>query len=434
MSEASLDPGQTDRSAQIRRATRLFLWVGAAGLASFVVWATVGRLEVASMATGEVVPASQVKAVAHLEGGIVREILVREGDTVAKDQPLIELESIQSGADVGELGLRIVALRADVARLEAESSGRTALALPPELEKEHPELAAQAHAQFASRRQSLSTNLSTQEETIAQRQQAIGEIEARLRNNRNALKLMEEQIGISSELLKDQLTNRLNHLVLLREAQGLKSRIEEDMAAQRRTEAALKEAQSQSTGIRNAYQQDVNDQLGRSHRELDEMSERVKKFTDSLHRTVLRSPVDGLVKTMYVATRGGVVQAGKTVVDIVPLGDRLVVEAKLPVHDIGYVQAGQKAFVRLASQDGARFGHLTGTVVNISPDSIVTDKGAYYKVRLETEGDRFRAGREEYRLYPGTQVTAAIVTGDRTVMEYILQPFMGHMSEALRER
>ncbi|MEO5373557.1 MAG: HlyD family type I secretion periplasmic adaptor subunit [Alphaproteobacteria bacterium] len=416
------------------RGAHLFMTTATIGLGLFAAWAWFSRLDVVSVAVGEVVPASQVKAIQHLEGGIVSEILVREGESVVRDQPLVVLESTTSGADVAEISTRIAALRADVVRLEAEAANQDQITLPEGFRRDHADLADQVLAQFRSRQESYRTNLATQQELVAQRQQAINEIDARLRNSRSTLKLMEEQIKISEELLKDQLTNRLNHLALLREASGLKSRIEEDSAALLRTQAGLKEAQSQLVGIRNTHRQEINDQLTKTHRDLEEMGERQKKFSDNLRRTVLRSPVDGLVKTVYVATRGGVVQAGKTVVDVVPAGDRLVVEAKLPVYDVGYVRAGQMAFVRLASQDASRFGSLHGTVVNVSPDSIVTDKGAYYKVRVETNGDRFRHGREEYQLLPGIQVTANIVTGERSVFDYLTDPLLGRVGEAMRER
>lgn len=434
MAEVAKPPLPEPKRDDGERAAHLFMATASAAIVAFGVWAWYSRLEVVSVAVGEVVPASQVKEIQHLEGGIVSEILVHEGESVVRDQPLIVLESTTSGADVAEVATRINALKADVLRLEAEAANQDRLTVPKDLRDQNPALAEQVVVQFNSRQENYRSSLTTQQELVAQRQQAIHEIDARLRNNRGTLKLMEEQIKISEELLRDQLTSRLTHLNLMRDASNLKGRIEEDSAALLRTQSGMKEAQSQLAGIRLNHQQEINDQLTKSRRELNEMTERVKKFSDNLRRTVLRSPVDGLVKTVHVSTRGGVVQAGKTVVDIVPAGDRLVVEAKLPVYDVGYVAPGQKVFVRLASQDASRFGSLNGTVVNVSPDSIVTEKGAYYKVRVETDGDRFRHGQEEYRMLPGIEVTANIVTGHRTVFDFLADPLVGRIGEAMRER
>ena len=149
----------------------------------------------------------------------------------------------------------------------------------------------------------------------------------------------------------------------------------------------------------------------------------------------MRSPVDGTIKTLYVVTVGGVIRPGDTIVDIVPAGDRLIIEAKLPTQDIGYVALGQAAIIKLASSDAMRFGGLKGNVVNISPDTLLTPEGMpYYKVRIETESDHFQRGQLRYNLFPGMQVVASIQTGKRTVLQYILDPLRGAMSDALQER
>ena len=161
----------------------------------------------------------------------------------------------------------------------------------------------------------------------------------------------------------------------------------------------------------------------------------MRKYEDSFNRTVLRSPVDGTVKALYVFTVGGVVRAGDTVADVVPGEDRLVVEAKLPVQDVGYVHPGQSATVKLASADANRFGNLIGQVVHVSPDALETTDGIpYYRVRIETGRDYFERRSLRYRLVPGVQVLCSIHTGERSVLEYLTDPFLGSMGTALRER
>lgn len=150
---------------------------------------------------------------------------------------------------------------------------------------------------------------------------------------------------------------------------------------------------------------------------------------------MLRAPGDGVIKTMYVATVGGVVKAGGTVADMVPAGDVLVIEAKLPPQDVGHVRRGQTATIKLASADAVRFGNLEGKVTNVSPDSIMTQQGAtFYKVRIETERDYFQQRNLRYDLVPGVQVATSILTGRRTVLEYLLDPLIGGADTALRER
>ncbi|MGE5506393.1 MAG: HlyD family type I secretion periplasmic adaptor subunit [Actinomycetota bacterium] len=414
---------------------QLFVRTGTAMVVGFFLWAGFGRLDVVAHAGGEVTPFSQVKSVQHLEGGIVSEILVREGDRVAHDQPLVVLQGTSTDSQVRELSVRLTALKLDILRLQAEAADAADFTVPAEIERTNPAEAAQAKALFASRRDRFHAQVSAQKQAIAQREQAVAEVGARIRNTANSLKLIDEQVRISEELLKDELTNRYNHLALLREQSALRSRSDEDGAAMRRAEAAIAEAKSQIDAVRHAYEQEVKEHLAASQRDFDEFSQRLRRLTDSQNRTIIRSPVEGVVKTLYVVTQGGVVQAGKTVVDIVPAGDRLIIEAKLPVYDVGHVRIGQHAKIRLASNEGARFGTIDGDVVHVSPDTLVTDRGAaYYRVRIETAADHFANGDQTYRLYPGIQVEASIITGSRTVLQYIMDPFLGYAGRAMQER
>ena len=428
------DPALVEES-EVRAMTHVFLFLCMALVVGFLAWSWLGRLDIVSTASGEVVPSSQAKSVQHLEGGIISEILVREGDEVTKDQPLVVLESTTSGADVKELTVRLTSLRVDLARLEAELVGADEPVFPGDIAAAHPHLVNQAIALFETRRSRLDNQIGAQRELVTQRSQEIKIISARLVNEKESLKLLKEQVAISEDLLKDDLTNRMLHLNLLKDVAELKGRIGEDEAAFPSAVAAHKEAQVRLAGIRDSDQEQVRQDLDEKRRSLDELSSRMSKFEDSLKRTVLRSPVDGVVNTLYVTTVGGVVAPGDTVVDLVPGGDRLVVEAQLPVQDVGYVHPGQTATVQLASADAVRFGNLDGEVVLVSPDTKETADGIpYYKVRIEIERDYFERRSARYRLVPGVAVMCNILTGTRSVMEYILNPFIGGAQSALRER
>jgi len=417
------------------RATHLFFGLCAALVVAFFAWAAIGRLDVVSAALGEVIPSTQVKRIQHLEGGIVREILVREGDQVKRDQPIVALEPVASGADVQELRARTSSLRTEIARLESEAKGLAAPAFPADLARDYPELVAQATAFFNARKSRMESQLASQREEIQQQDRMIEEVSARLRNNRQRLQLLAEQINISEELMKDQLTNRLQHLDLLKEASSLKGKIDEDAAGLERAQAAKKGGLNKLDLVRDAFLEKAREDLEEKRRQLEEFANRLRKYEDSLKRTVLRSPVDGVVKTLYVATLGGVVAPGGTVADVVPEGDRLIVEAKLATQEIGYVHAGQEAVVTLASSDAVRFGQLKGEVILVSPDTIQgADRIPYYKVRIATERDYFERAGARYRLVPGVQVLCSIQTGTRSVLAYLADPFIRSMSTALRER
>ena len=387
------------------------------------------------MALGEVIPSSQVKSIQHLEGGIVREILVREGDAVKQGQPLVNLEPLASGADVEELNARVTSLRAEIARLEAEVQGADAPVYPDDIRRDHPELVKEATAFFNTRVSLARNQLAGQRQQVAQQERKIDEVMARLKNNRHRLTLLSEQIGISEQLLKEKLSNRMQHLNLLKEAAGLKGKIGEDKAALRRITSARKEALNKLGSIRDAFREKAQEDLEKKRRQFEEFSNRLRKYEDSLKRTVLRSPVDGIVKTLYVVTIGGVVGPGATVVDVVPAGDRLIIEAKLPTQDIGYVHPGQTVLVMLASSDAIRFGNLKGEVIQVSPDAIEAADGMpFYKIRIAIEKDFFERRGVIYRLVPGVQVMCSIRTGQRSVLAYLMDPFLGSFQTALRER
>lgn len=415
--------------------THLLFWLCVASCLAFFGWASVSTLDIVSLANGEVIPSSQVKIVQHLEGGIVREISIREGERVKQGQQLIVLEPTQSGADVGEIRVRLLSLRAEIIRLEAEVSGASKPAFDAQLRADNPRMVKQTLARFNSRIKSLQNRLASQRLAVAQRSQEINEISARIRNQKNSLKLIDEQIAISVELLAEDLTNRYNHLDLLKEASNIRGRSEEDAAALLRAKSALKEAESNLAGIRTYFVEDAGQELEAARLSFDELSQREQKFEDNLARTVLRSPVDGIIKTLHVTSVGGVLRPGETVVEIVPVDDRLIIEARLPTQDIGYVQSGQAVLVKLTSADARRFGGLAGKVTTVSPDTLISDDGfPYYRVRIETVSDRFQHGQLQYRLFPGMQVIASIHTGERTVLEYIVGPFLNNMSGALGER
>jgi len=402
---------------------------------AFIAWAALGTLDIVSMATGEVVPSSQVKTVQHLEGGIVNRILVREGDSVKEGQPLVVLEPTSSDADVGELQVRLTSLKVQIARLEAQLNGKDAPDYADELVRQHPILVRQSRERFTIQKRRRESEILKQEKSILQRRHAINEIQQRIKGHRNSLGLLREQVTISEQLLKDNLTNRYKHLDLLKEQGRLNGELQEARAALVSAQASLAETQAGLVALKSVFDDDTKKELDEARLTYDELSQRMRKFEDSLARTTLRSPVNGLVKSIYVATIGGVVKAGEPVVDIVPQGDKLIVEAKLATQDIGFVQNGQLAKVTLASADAQRFGGLEGKVVSVSPDTLLTPEGSpFYKVRIETDFDHFRRGDERYNLFPGMQVIANIHTGNRTVFQYLFQPFIDSMDDAMRER
>ena len=429
-------PTQTTRpSEQTSVSAHMTFFLCGAMVVSFSVWASISTLDIVSMATGEVIPSTQVKTIQHLEGGIIREIHVREGETVTEGQLLMKLEPTASDADVAELQVRLRSLSVDQARLEALTTKAARPVFQDELMKSHPELVRQARTRFNVRRRLHAGEVLRQKQAVAQRKQEITEINTRIRGSQANLKLVNEQIRISNELMKDSLTNRFQHLDLLKESEKLSGSIETDRASLKRAKLALSEAAAELNNVKNAFDEENQTALDETRLNRAELAARVKKFKASQERTNVHSPEAGVIKTLHVFTVGGVLRPGDPIADIVPAGDRLIIEAKLPTQDIGYVAPGQLAVIKLASADAMRFGGLDGNVVNVSPDTLLSPEGQpFYKVRIETEKSYFESGKLKYNLFPGMQVMASIHTGQRTVLQYVIDPIRYSMGSAIQER
>lgn len=402
---------------------------------AFVVWANSTSLAIVSVAVGEVKPSSRVKQIQHLEGGIVEEILVREGQSVTEGQPLMSLSTTRNEADLAELNARLRTRQIDRIRLVAEIQGAEALEIPKELEDKAPQQVENARDMFETRKQQAAAETGTLSERVEQRRQEVRTIETHFASAKESLALVDEQFQISAELLAKGITNRYSHLELQREVQRIKGEIAHDREAIKGARAALAAAESELEEARLRRIETARTELAAVETELSELTERLRKFEDTLDRTTIRAPVSGIVKEMAVATVGGVVQPGETVFTIVPEGDTLIVEARLAPHEAGYVRPGQRAIIRLNSAELARFGNIEGQVEEISPDRLTTEKGdPYFRVRISAERSYFEADATRYDLFPGTQVIANIHTGERTVMDYITAPLVSEGRRALLER
>ena len=421
--------------ADAGRGTVSFILLATLFVCALGAWTWYGTLDIVSATVGEVVPGSKVRQIQHLEGGIVADIRVQEREVVESGQILVTLDSTQIDAEVAELQSRLTSLRIDIVRLEAELAGNNAAVYPDDLVQRVPTQIEAARALMETRRKRLAAEFNVQRQLIAQRRQEIVEVSARLDTAEATRGFLDEQIKISDTLLKQNITNRMTHINLLKDLATLDGQVKEDRALLQRTHAALEEARAKLSEIAERFTEEGRSELTTARREFDELTERLRKFQDSQSRMVIRSPVAGIVKTVAVSTVGGVIRPGDVLAEIVPLDDRLVIDARMPLEDIGFVRTGQRAQITLTSADAARFGKLEGTVAGVSPDALLDDEGVpYYSVRIEPDAQGFNDGDLEYRLYPGLRVASSIVIGERRIAQYILDPYVSSMRAAMRER
>ncbi|MBF0164862.1 MAG: HlyD family type I secretion periplasmic adaptor subunit [Magnetococcales bacterium] len=423
-----------------------------------ILWAQVGKLDIMSLAEGKIVPLSQLQQIQHLEGGIIREILVQEGQKVEAGQPMVVLDALANSSDLGGVLQKIRTHQVDMRRFMAEESDSERFVLepgfawPPSVSAwldgngealgaallarvNEEQLLRQTKELFQARREKVQSALRTQDEDIHQKEQDIAQIQARLKSLEQSVAIIDEQLSISTQMIKAKATSRFEHLGLLKEKTSLTSRISEDGALLKKGDAALKKAQEERRTLLGRFREEVGIGLEENQRKLNEAVLQFEKLADSLERTTIRAPLAGTIKTIHHVTIGGVVGPGETVLDLVPGDERLLVEARLLAADVGHVRLGQPAHVQLSSRDASRFGRLNGTVVHIGPDTLVTQEGfAYYQVRIMVEREYFENNDNRYDLVPGVVVSAGIITGTRSILETILSPFLANMTFALSER
>lgn len=406
--------------------------MGLVGL--LLIWAKFAQLDEVALASGEVVPQGKVKVVQHLEGGIIESIFVTEGAKVKEGQSLVQLDLGSAEANRAELQVRLDSSILERARLEAEAVGETPRFPRDVAERRPAQLAAEIN-NYEARKKQLASKLSVLREQVRQKELEVDELDARRRAAARNLKLSQERRTMSQGLLSQGLTPKMEHLQLEAETEKLQGELNSLDSAVPRAKAAIMESKERVMAEENAFRREAREELGKSEQAIGRVRELLNEATRVGSRAEIKSPIDGIVKNMRYHTIGGVVKAGEPIMEIVPIGEKLVIEAKLNPTDRGYVREGQEAMVKVSTYDFARYGGLIGHVTMVAPDSSTDDKGnPYFRVIAET--DKTFLGRDEGDLpiMPGMQAIVEIKTGSKSVMEYLVKPVLKLRHEAFRER
>ncbi len=409
------------------RGTLLLLCVG-------TVWASLSSLDEITIGEGKVVPSSQVQIIQNLEGGIVSQILVKVGDLVQKGQIVIQLDETRFSSSAGESKAKNLALMAKVARLTAESSG-IPFVPPAELVKESPKIAEDEKALHDNRQRELDASLGVLRQQVGQRGQEIAEKSARLKQLQESFGLISQELKMSKPLLAQGVMSEVEILRIERQVSDTRGEMDASRLAIPRLEAQLAEAKNKLEGATAKFRSDAANELAQARADFAGTNASSIAVEDRLARTAVRSSLTGIVKQIKVNTVGGVIQPGMEVMEIVPLEDKLLIEAKIRPADIGFLRPGQPALVKISAYDFSIYGGLEATVENITADSITTDKGeSFYLIRVRTTRNTLGTVEKPLAIIPGMLATVHIRTGKKSVIGYLLKPVLKAKSDAMRER
>ena len=437
--------GATDPLAEVqRRGPTLWAHALLAGLVGALaaggLWASWATLEEVTRGEGRVIPSRQVQIVQTLDPGIVEEILVADGDLVAPGQLLLRIDDTGAASQLGELAARRVALRAQIARFQAEVTGSETIAFPADLSAEAPEIADSERTLFAARRDSLNAELTVLRRQAEQREQELAELQSAEAQQAASLELARQELAVYANMPAG-LVPQVDLLRQRREVNDLGAAVEATRRAQPRADAAIREAYERIEDRFLSFRRDAQAALNEHAADLAVVAEAIRAAEDRVVRTGVRSPVAGVVNRVTVTTVGGVVQPGMDLVEIVPLEDSLLVEARIRPADIAFLRPGLPATVRLTAYDYTVYGALDGVVDRVGADTVVDEVTGerFYRIVVRTEQTHLEgsdgAGPDEtLPIIPGMVATVDVLTGEKTVLDYLLNPLTRARAEALRER
>jgi len=415
--------------------TRAMLWIGAFVIIWLIVWAYYAEIDALTRGQGKIIPSHQLQIIQNLEGGIVSEILVEEGESVKKGQILIKIDDTNFISNFLENELRYNELEAKSIRLLAESTGNKFKA-SKEIEKKSPELIKHEKSLYLSNLEQLNNNVLIYKRRLAQKRNERTEAEAKLKQLQLNYKLIQQEVDINRPLVEKGIVSEVEFLQLQRQQSSLQGEMQAIKLSIPRLISVIEEQKNNIKEVNLKFRNTAKELYNETKAEMERLKRTNIAREDKVKRTYVRSPVDGTINQLLVNTVGGVVRPGMDIVEIVPSQDNLLVEAKIRPADIAFLYPGQKAIVKFSAYDFAIYGSLKGELTHISADTIVDeiDKQSYYLVRIKTDKNYLGSEKKKLKLIVGMTADVDIITGKKTVLDYILKPILRARENTLSER
>lgn len=402
---------------------------------AIVVWMSMAALDEVTPGVGKVIPSRQIQVVQNLEGGIVAEILTREGEEVAAGQVLMRIDATVAGASFREQEEAYLPLLTSVARLQAEAEGREPV-YPAEVSRTRPEIVQRENDLYRARKMELDSVVSVLTQQRAQRAQEVEELQGKLRGARESYDLVKKEYDLTAPLVKQGLVAQVELLRLERQLSDFTAQISTANANIPKARAGMAEIDQRMRERRDNFRTEALKELADRRAKLSSIQENMTARRDRMERTELRSPVKGIVKQLHANTVGGIIQPGQDVISIVPIEDSLLVEAQVNPRDVAFLHPGQPAKVKLTAYDFTVYGGMDAELESISADTITDKQGnSFYLIRVRTlKNTLARPNGDALPIIPGMIAQVDILTGKRTVLDYLVKPFIKARYTALRER
>lgn len=413
---------------------RIVLYIWIITTACFLIWANLANIDEIVRAEGEIVPSGDNQIIQNLEGGIVEELLISEAQSVKKGDILIKIDNRKSESTLEASEIKTQELQGQIFRLKAEAAGLDKMYVDDDFKKTYPGLLKNEQTLFSINKQQLQTQIAIVNEQIKQTKLEMEEIKNRIKNLRRSLQLIDEEIALNAPMVEKGIKSKVDFLKLQREQSSIKEKYVSAKDSLPRTKSSLSELEMKKDEIKKKFMVQAQENLNKVHGELMRIKTQSSEFADQVSRTFVKSPVNGYVQKIFVHTIGGVVKPGDDLVEVVPSDADLWVDVKVKPSDIAFIYKTQKAIVKISAYDFSIYGALDGEVISISADTTVDRKeNRFYTVKIKIESEKF-ANNKKAILMPGMTVNADIITGKKTVMDYILKPILKTKQYMFTER
>ncbi|CZF83838.1 HlyD family type I secretion periplasmic adaptor subunit [Grimontia marina] len=437
----------------VPRKYRIVVWLFVIMVVVFIVWASVSSLDEITRGEGKVIPSSQVQLIQSLDGGILQEMYVKEGMIVQKGTPLVRIDDTRFRSDVAQQEEEGVSIIANIARLQQELSSidlkgldvnwqdqisiqPTSLLFSDELKKSEPELLQRQALEFQGRLDDLKNKIEIQSRQVLQKYQEIKELKTKIKTLEGSAKLVAREYELTKPLARKKIVAEVELLKLQRQLNDIRGEIAALYQLQPKLKAQQDEAILKRREAILSFQNENRMQISELEAKLARLQQAQVGAQDKVNKAIITSPVTGTIKTVHINTLGGVITPGKDILEIVPTEDQLLIEAKIKPKDIAFLHSGLPAVVKVTAYDFTRYGGLSGKLEHISADTTQDEEGnSFYLVRVRTDVSNLSdKDGTSMPIIPGMLTSVDIITGKRTILNYILNPILRARESALRER